>query len=298
MRIMSTFSGFASGLTATALASSAMAQDLPVVGRPVNGAMGFQPAGSIQAQDIHDLDYLILVIIAVIVAFVTALLIWVIIRYNQRTNPKPATFTHHSTLEVAWTIIPILVLVGIGSFSLPVLFAQVEVPQTDMTVKVTGNQWYWNYEYPGEDVAFDSFMIGDGKVMNADVEAELVAAGYTKEDFLLATDTALVVPVNKSVKVLLTGADVIHAWLVPGLGMQHSAVPGRIGEMWFTADREGIYFGQCTTLCGKDHAYMPITVKVVSQPVYDKWLADAKAGNVILSANAATAQPVQVAASN
>ncbi len=298
MRLMSSFSGFASGLTAMALASSALAQNLPVVGRPVDGAMGFQPAGTAQAKDIHDLDYLILVIITIVVVFVTGLLIWVVIRYNTRANPKPAVFTHNSTLEIAWTILPILVLFGIGSFSLPVLFNQVEVPQTDMTVKVTGNQWYWNYDYPGEEVNFDSFLIGEGKVMNADVEAELVKAGYTKEDFLLATDTALVVPVNKSIKVLLTGADVIHAWMVPGLGMQHSAVPGRIGEMWFKAEREGIYFGQCTTLCGKDHAFMPITVKVVSQPVYDKWLADAKAGNVILSANAGTAVPQQVAASN
>ncbi|MDZ4096246.1 MAG: cytochrome c oxidase subunit II, partial [Paracoccaceae bacterium] len=135
-----------------------------------------------------------------------------------------------------------------------------------------------------------------GQVMTPAVEAELIAAGYRKEDFLLASDTALVVPVNKVVRVQLTGADVIHAWMVPALGMQMSAVPGRLSEMWFKAEVEGIYFGQCSTLCGKDHAYMPITVKVVSQPVYDAWLEAAKAGEVKLASNPAV--PLRVAASN
>ncbi len=272
-------------LAATAgLATSALAQALPIVGAPVQGGTGFQVGGTELAREIHDLDFLVLVIITAIVALVVGLLLYVMVRFNRRANPTPSTLTHHSPLEIAWTVVPIVILVFIGAFSLPVLFKQVEIPETDMTIKVTGNQWYWSYEYPDEDVSFDSFMIGDGKVLNADVEAELVAAGYSKDEFLLATDTALVLPAGKNVKVIVTGSDVMHAWMVPGLGMQHSAVPGRLGEMWFNADKEGIYFGQCTTLCGKDHAYMPITVKVVAPAVYDQWLAKAKTGDVDLTA--------------
>lgn len=290
---------FATLAATAAMATSALAQSLPIVGKPVAGGTGFQIGGTEHAREIHDLDYLLLVIITVIVVFVTGLLIYVMVRYNQRVNPKPSTFTHNSPLEVAWTIVPIVVLVFIGAFSLPVLFKQVEIPETAMTIKVTGNQWYWSYEYPDDGVSFDSFMIGDGKVLNAEVEAELVAAGYSRDEFLLATDTALVVPAGQNIKVIVTGSDVLHAWMVPGLGMQHSAVPGRLGEMWFNADQEGIYFGQCTTLCGKDHAYMPITVKVVSPAVYAQWLEKAKGGDVILSAaDVAGNGAVQVAASN
>ena len=299
MRLMKTFSGMAAGLTSL-LASAAFAQQLPIVGQPVAGGTGFQIGGTEHAREIHDLDYLVLIIITVITVFVTGLLIYVIVRFNRKANPTPSTFTHNSPLEVAWTIVPILILVFIGAFSLPVLFKQLEVPETDLTIKVTGNQWYWGYEYPDDGVSFDSFMIGDGKVMNAEVEAELVAAGYTKEQFLLATDTAMVVPSGKNIKIIVTASDVLHAWMVPGLGMQHSGVPGRLGEMWFNADQEGIYFGQCTTLCGKDHAYMPITVKVVSPEVYAQWLESAKGGDVVLSAAdlETYSKTVKVAASN
>ncbi len=296
MRYMTT--PLATMAATAAMATSAFAQSLPIVGKPEARGTGFQIGGTEHAREIHDLDYLLLIIIAVIVVFVTGLLLYVAARYNRRANPVPATFTHNSALEISWTIIPIVILVFIGAFSLPVLFKQVEIPETDLTIKVTGNQWYWSYEYPDDAVSFDSFMIGDGKVMNADVEAQLIAAGYSKDEFLLATDTAMVVPAGKNVKIIVTGSDVFHAWMVPGLGMQHTAVPGRLGEMWFNADVEGIYFGQCTTLCGKDHAYMPITVKVVSQPVYDAWLAKAKGGDVILSQAEMAAGTVQVAASN
>ncbi len=295
MQSIRTSAAAALGFLATA--GAAFAQSLPIIGEPKPGGIAFQPAGTGLAREVHDLDHLVLIIITVISIFVTALLLWVAIRYNQRANPKPATFTHNSPLEIAWTIVPILILVVIGANSLPVLFRQMEIPETQLTVKVTGNQWYWNYDYPDAGVNFDSYLIGEGLVMSPEVEGQLVAAGYTKNEFLLATDTALVVPVNTNIKVQITGADVIHAWMVPGLGMQHSAVPGRLGEMWFNADKEGIYFGQCTNICGKNHAYMPITVKVVSQPVYDAWLVEAQAGNYTLAQNSAT-RAVTVASAN
>jgi cytochrome c oxidase subunit II len=193
-----------------------------------------------------------------------------------------------------------VILVFIGAFSLPVLFEEQEIPEADITIKATGYQWYWGYEYVGEDVAFESYMIGSpagggDNRMTPEVEAQLVAAGYTKDEFLLATDTAVVVPVNKTVVVQVTGADVIHAWAMPAFGVMQSAVPGRLSELWFKADREGIYFGQCTSLCGIAHAYMPITVKVVSQDVYDKWLAGAKAGEVVLSDATLGVKPLAVA---
>lgn len=289
MRLLTSLSGLTAGLM---LAGAALAQEVPIVGHAVDGAMGFQPAGTNLARDLQSLDYMILVIITAITLLVTVLLAWVAIRYNSRANPVPAKFTHNSPLEITWTLVPILILVVIGSFSLPVLFKQLEIPAADVTVKVTGNQWFWSYDYPDEGIAFDSFLIGDGKVMTPAVEAQLVAAGYSKSDFLLATDTAMVVPVNKVIVVQLTGSDVIHAWMVPALGMQMSAVPGRLSEVWFKAEREGVYFGQCSTLCGKDHAFMPITVKVVSQQAYDDWLAKTK------TADAGAAAPLKVAASN
>jgi cytochrome c oxidase subunit II len=306
MRLSTFLNGFATATSAAFLATTALAQQtLEIVGRPVDTAMGFQPAATVNAREVHDLDYMLLVIITVITVFVTGLLLWVMFRYSAKRNPKPASFTHNSPLEVAWTIIPIVILVFIGAFSLPVLFSQMEPPKADLVVKVTGNQWYWNYVYPdvliaddpAQPLTFDSFLIGSDKVMSPAVEAELVAAGYTKNEFLLATDTAMVVPVNKNIIVQLTGADVIHGWMMPALGVQSSAVPGRLNEVWFNADREGVYFGQCSSLCGKDHAYMPITVKVVSQAAYDAWVAKAKGGDVVLSAFEASA-PLTLAAAD
>jgi cytochrome c oxidase subunit 2 len=187
---------------------------------------------------------------------------------------------------VAWTLGPILILVVIGAFSLPVLFKQQTIPTADLTIKVTGNQWFWTYDYVDEvlaegapdTLAFDSYMIGapatgGANMLTPEVEAQLTAAGYSREQFLLATDTAMVVPVGKTVVLQLTGSDVIHAWAMPAFGVMQSAVPGRNSHLWFKAEQEGIYFGQCTTLCGQMHAYMPITVKVVSEEVYAQWLA-------------------------
>ncbi|MBS0126662.1 cytochrome c oxidase subunit II [Thetidibacter halocola] len=266
-----------SSLGAAMIAAPAMAQGLDVVGRPHDGMTGFQPAATELARDLQWLDGMILVIITAITLFVTALLAFVIVRYNQRTNPTPKSFTHNTPLEIAWTVGPILILVFIGAFSLPVLFKQQEIPEGDITIKVTGYQWYWGYEYVGTDLAYDSYMIGAPATggenrMTPEVEAQLVEAGYTKEDFLLATDTAVVVPVGKTVVMQVTGADVIHSWTIPAFGVKQDAVPGRLAELWFNAEREGVYFGQCSELCGIAHAYMPITVKVVSEAAYEAWL--------------------------
>ena len=241
-------------------------QDLEIVGRPTNGAMGFQPAVTELARDVHWLDNLLLVIITAITLFVTALLAWVAIRYNHKKNAEPATFTHNSPLEVAWTVVPVVILVFIGAFSLPVLFKQQEIPEADITIKVTGYQWYWGYEYVDHGVQFDSYMLA---------REELEENGYSQDEYLLATDTAVIVPIGATVVMQVTGADVIHSWTIPAFGVKQDAVPGRLAELWFAAEREGIYFGQCSELCGKDHAYMPITVKVVSQETYDAWLAEA-----------------------
>lgn len=292
MRMMTALSGIAASFGTVMAAGMALAQDGGLVGKPEVAGTGFQVAATELARDIHSLDHFLLVIIGVITLFVTALLLFILFRFNQKRNKVPATFTHNSPLEIAWTIVPIVILVFIGAFSLPVLFKQQEIPAADITVKVTGNQWYWSYEYPDEGVAFDSFLIGDGKVMTPEVEAELAEAGYSKDEFLLATDTAMVIPVNKTIVVQLTGADVIHAWMVPAFGVQSSAVPGRLNHLWFKAEQTGTYFGQCTTLCGKDHAYMPITVKVVTEEEYAAWLASEK------TAALGGAEAVKLASSN
>lgn len=270
------------------MAGSVFAQGLEIVGQPVERGTGFQPAVTELARDVEWLDQFVLVIIAVITVFVTGLLIWCILRFNARSNPTPATFTHNSPIEVAWTLVPILILVVIGAFSLPVLFKQQTIPVADVTIKTTGNQWYWTYDYvdevvdpvagDGSTVVFDSYMVGSpftggANMLTPEVVAQLTAAGYRKEQFLLAATTAMVVPVNKTVVLQVTGSDVIHAWAMPAFGVMQSGVPGRISQLWFKAEREGIYFGQCTTLCGQMHAYMPITVKVVSEEAYAAWIA-------------------------
>ncbi|CAN1504872.1 CyoA Heme/copper-type cytochrome/quinol oxidases, subunit 2 [Paracoccaceae bacterium] len=303
MRLSTVMTGFATAGIAALMAGSALAQQaLEIIGQPVDGAMGFQPAATKLAEDIHWLDGMLLYVITAITVFVTALLIYVMIRFNARTNPTPARFTHNSPLEVAWTLIPVVILVVIGAFSLPILFEEQEIPVGEVTIKATGNQWYWSYEYVDEDIAFDSYMIGSpatggSNMMTPEVEAQLVAAGYTKEQFLLASDTAVVVPVGKIVVVQVTATDVIHSWKVPAFGVMQDAVPGRTAALWFKADKEGIYFGQCSEICGQMHAYMPITVKVVSEAAYAEWLAKAKTGDVQLSHVDPTA-PVAVASND
>jgi cytochrome c oxidase subunit II len=284
------------GLMSGLVALPALAQDnlridgLEVVGRPVDGEMGFQPAVTRVAQDIHDLDHLILIIITLITLLVTGLILWVVFRYNRKRNPTASSFTHHTPIEIAWTLGPILILVLIGAYSLPILFRQQEIPTADITIKATGNQWYWTHEYVDEGFSFDTYMIGapatltsedeaagvTAHVMSDGMAAKLEAAGYSREDFLLATDTAVVLPVGRTVVVQVTGSDVIHAWTIPAFGVKQDAVPGRLAELWFTPEREGVYFGQCSELCGQAHAYMPITVKVVSEEAYAEWLGRAR----------------------
>lgn len=254
------------GLFATLLSLPAAAQDLEIIGKPVDGAMGFQPAATGLASELQWLDNLLLIIITVICVFVAGLILYVIVRFNRRANPTPSSFTHNTPIEILWTLGPILILVVIGAFSLPVLFNQQEIPEGDITIKVTGYQWYWGYEYVDHEFGFESFMLG---------REDLEEAGYSQDEYLLATDTAVVVPVGKTIVMQVTGADVIHSWTIPAFGVKQDGVPGRLAELWFKADKEGIYFGQCSELCGKDHAYMPITVKVVSQEAYDEWLKGA-----------------------
>jgi cytochrome c oxidase subunit 2 len=257
---------FLSLLAALAAVSAmpARAQDgLEIIGAPKPGGIGFQPAATELARDLQWLDGMILVIITIITVFVCALLVIVMVRYNRKSNPNPASFTHNSPLEIAWTVVPIVILVFIGAFSLPVLFKQQEIPEADINIKVTGYQWYWGYEYTDHEFAFDSFMLA---------RDELEEYGYSQDEYLLATNTAVVVPVGKTVVMQVTAADVIHSWTIPAFGVKQDAVPGRLAELWFNAEKEGIYFGQCSELCGKDHAYMPITVKVVSEEAYEMWL--------------------------
>jgi cytochrome c oxidase subunit 2 len=269
MRLTAKISSLTAALWAGLSASAAQAQDsfegLPVIGRPIDQGIGFQPAATKLARDLQWLDGLLLVIITAITLFVLGLLTWIILRYNKRANPNPASFTHNSPLEVTWTVVPILILVFIGAFSLPVLFDQQEIPEGDVTIKATGYQWYWGYEYPDNDIAFESFML---------TRDELEDYGYTQDDYLLATNTAMVIPTGKTVVVQVTAADVIHSWTIPAFGVKQDGVPGRLAELWFEVDEgnEGVYFGQCSELCGKDHAYMPITVKAVTQAEYDAWL--------------------------
>jgi cytochrome c oxidase subunit 2 len=241
-------------------------EGLEIIGKPSDGGTGFQPAATELARDLQWLDGMILVIITAITLFVCALLLYVIVRYNRKSNPTAASFTHNSPLEVAWTVVPILILVFIGAFSLPVLFKQQEIPEADVTIKVTGNKWFWSYEYSDHDFGFDSFMLA---------KDELEEYGYSESEYLLATNTAVVVPVGKTVVMNVTGSDVIHSWTVPAFGVKQDAVPGRLAQLWFEPEKKGIYFGQCSELCGKDHAYMPITVKVVSEEAYDQWLTGA-----------------------
>ena len=263
---------FLKGFLSAALAAAGSAraadvdQKLEIIGRPIDGAYSFQPATTEVARDILWLDDMLLVIITLICIFVLGLLLWVVVRYNSRINRQASQFTHNTPVEIAWTVIPVIILVFIGVLSLPMLFKQQILPEADITIKATGSQWFWTYEYPDHGIEFDSFMLA---------KEELQDYGYSEDEYLLATDTAVVLPVDKTVVVHVTGSDVIHAWTIPSFGVKQDGVPGRLAGLWFKPEVEGVYFGQCSELCGKDHSYMPITVKVVSQEAYEKWLEDA-----------------------
>ncbi|WP_071673607.1 cytochrome c oxidase subunit II [Nioella nitratireducens] len=270
MRLLSKLNGLWAGVGATLAAGAATAQSAPeglqIIGAPTDGEMGFQPAATNLAAQIHFLDGMLNYIIAAIVLFVLALLLWVVLRYNARSNPTPATFSHNTPVEVTWTLVPLAILVFIGAFSLPVLFNQQEIPEGDVVIKATGYQWYWGYEYPEEDIDFMSFMLE---------RDQLEEYGYSQDEYRLATDTAMVVPTGQTVVVQVTGADVIHAWTVPAFGVKQDGVPGRLAELWFEVEpgMEGIYFGQCSQLCGLNHAFMPITVMAVTPDEYEAWLS-------------------------
>lgn len=263
-RIIGFFAAALGGLGASTAAADNL-EGLEIIGQPVPSGIGFQPAATELARQLQWLDGLLLVIITVICLFVTALIAWTIIRHNAKANPTPARFSHNTPIEITWTVVPILILVFIGAFSLPVLFKQQEIPAAEVTIKATGYQWYWGYEYPEHGIEFESFMLA---------KEELADFGYEEEQYLLATDTAMVVPVDTTVVVQVTAADVIHSWTIPSFGVKQDGIPGRLAELWFSAEKEGIYFGQCSELCGKDHAYMPITVKVVSKEAYEEWVGE------------------------
>jgi len=202
-------------------------------------------------------------VITAITLFVLALLVIVMVKFNARSNPVPSRTTHNTTIEVLWTVVPVLILVAIAVPSFRLLFFQLNIPKADLTIKATGKQWFWSYSYPDTKIEFDSLMVQEKDLKPGQLR-------------LLAVDNEVVVPVNKVVHVLTTGADVIHSFAVPSFGIKIDAIPGRINETWFKAEREGVYYGQCSELCGKDHAFMPITVRVVSEKDYGAWLEEAK----------------------
>jgi len=233
------------------------------VGQPSPWQLGLQQAASPVMENIIWFHDFLLWIIGAITLFVLILLVVVILRFNARANPTPSRTTHNTLLEVAWTLVPVIVLVSIAVPSFKLLFLQTTIPPADVTIKATGKQWYWSYAYPDSNFEFDSLMLKDNE-------------RKPDQPRLLAVDNEIVVPVNKNIRVQVIGADVIHAFAVPSFGIKIDAIPGRLNETWFKATREGIYYGQCSELCGKDHAYMPIQVRVVSERDYAAWLDQAK----------------------
>lgn len=258
----------AGGLLAGALPLLAAAQENRegwTVGKPHPDGIGFQTPVTPVMHDVIWLDDLLLILITAITLFVTGLIGWCAFRYNAKANPTPKRFTHNAVIEVIWTAVPVLILVVMAIPSLRLLFFQLEIPEPDLTIKAVGNQWYWSYEYPDDEIEFDAFMLAEG---------ELEEYGYEIDEHLLATDQRVVVPVGKNVQVLVTGSDVIHAWAIPAFGSKVDAVPGRINDTWFNVEQPGIYFGQCSELCGKDHSFMPIVVQAVPAEEYEAWKAE------------------------
>ncbi len=251
------------GLTALFLGAAGSARADDLMGQPTPGALDLQPgASALKHQAIFFHNWILMPIITAIAVFVLALLVICIVRFNAKANPVPARWSHNTYVEILWTALPVLILTFIAIFSFKLLFAYHDMPPPDLTVKATGYQWYWGYEYPDQKIPeFDSNVLTEDQAKAAN------------EPYLLAADNALVVPVNKNVRVLVTGADVIHDFGVPAFGLKIDAVPGRVNETFFKAEKTGIYYGQCDQLCGVNHAYMPIMIKVVSQPDFDAWVA-------------------------
>lgn len=250
-------------IAATAVVPAAFAD---VLGQPTDKALGLQPSGDEMrdtAAFFHNV--ILLPTIVAISLFVLALLAWIVIRYNKKANPIPAKFAHNTPLEVVWTIVPVLILTVIAAFSFPLLYKYHDIPKADLTIKATGNQWFWSYEYPDQKIA--------EYTSNILPEAAADKAGVP---YKLATTAPIVVPVGKVTKVLVTGADVLHAFFIPAFGVQTTAIPGKVNEVWFKPRTLGTYYGECNELCGVNHAFMPIEIKVVSQADFDAWVISQK----------------------
>lgn len=231
---------------------------------PEDRGINFQAAASPSMERITEFHNMLLYVIFGIAAFVLLLLIYVVLRFNKRVNPEPSKVTHNVMLEIAWTVIPVVILIIIAIPSFKLLYYVDRVENPDMTLKVTGYQWYWQYDYPDHgDISFSSYMIA-----NEDIDP---SKGQVR---LLSTDNPVVLPVNKNIQVILAGGDVLHAWAVPALGVKQDTVPGRLNETWFRINEPGTYYGQCSELCGKDHAFMPIEIRAVSEEEFANWVAE------------------------
>jgi cytochrome c oxidase subunit 2 len=259
------------GLATALLAAPAAAGS----GQPSPRQMGFQEAVTPIAQQIHWLHDYVNVIIFAITAFVLALMLWVMWRFSEKRNPEPSRTTHNTAVEVLWTVLPVLILIAIAIPSFRLLYAQYTFPPPDLTIKAIGHTWNWTHELPDQKISVDSVMLQD------DEREEAIKAGMPADQVPrnLAVSNEVLVPVNKVVHVLITSTDVIHAWRVPSFGTMADAVPGRITATWFNAAKEGIYFGQCSELCGKDHAFMPIAIRVVKDDVFNEWVQATKERN-------------------
>ena len=256
---------FITVLAGSVLSTAAIAQ---IAGQPTPWQLGLQGAADQRMADIISLHNFVLWIITAICLFVLGLLVWIMIRYNAKTNPTPSATTHNTVLEVAWTVIPVLILVAIAIHSFRLLYFQETIPPADLTVKAIGKQWFWTYEYPDNgNFTFDALLIPDRR------SQPVVPDGPPR---LLGASNNVVVPVGKTVRLITTGADVIHSWSIPSFGVKIDSVPGRINQTWFKADREGIFYGQCSELCGARHAFMPIAVEVVSEERFNQWVEEAK----------------------
>ncbi len=244
-------------------------------GQPSPGQLGFQGAVTPIAEQIQWLHDYVNVIIFAITAFVLALMLWVMWRFSEKRNPEPSRTTHNTVVEVLWTVLPVLILIAIAVPSFRLLYAQYTFPPPDLTIKAVGHTWNWTHEFPDQKFSVDSVILQD------DEREEAIKAGMPADQVPrnLAVNNEVLVPVDKVVHVLVTSTDVIHAWRVPSFGTMVDAVPGRITATWFKANREGIYFGQCSELCGKDHAFMPIAIRVVKDDVFNEWAEATKARN-------------------
>jgi cytochrome c oxidase subunit 2 len=256
--------------TVMASAITVLSGGLALAAQPTPWQMGFQPAASPVMEWVDGFHDFLLVVITLISVFVLALMIYVFIKFNAKANPTPSRTTHNTTIEVLWTVIPIIILVVIAVPSFKLMYYADRAVDADMTLKVAGNQFFWTYEYPDHDeLTFDAIMVDEADLKDGDLR-------------LLTTDNAVVLPVDTTIRLLLTANDVIHAWAVPAFGVKMDAVPGRLNETWFRIDREGMYYGQCSELCGSNHGFMPIMVKAVSKDEFAAWVEKAKeefAGN-------------------